>query len=652
MPRSQTFVLPEKCILTYADALYRRSRCYRYAIAEMRRLLGRIGVAVKARAQRDRGKTPRFSLHGDLVTEHRVPALSRGLRPDGYGIRISRTALTAVAPTPKGVLNAVYDVAERLGYLFLLPGEAGEWPPADRPWPLPCGSHRAQPRFPHRGVELGGAPKDYSTAEWMRFYAKLRFNAMVAHYSPDMKEAIALAEELGIRLEAGGHGLPQLRARKRFAREPGLFRMVQPEDFHGQRQGDYNLCASHPRGQRAVRDAYRRELRKHPQLYALHAWADDLPGGGWCLCPSCRSFTNADQAMMAMHALGEAAAAEGKRVPLLAYHDTLVPGLQVKPPRSGFLLFAPRERCYGHALDDPSCARNRVYCDALAAWMRTSADLDDAHTFEYYVDQGRFRGLYPFLPDAIRADMRAYRAAGIESHMALQVAGPAVAPEHNMLFFAKALWDERWTPLAHARWLAHRICPSDPAAWAAFLRGRARIFQDAMRFCGHDPSVYMDYRWLPETTSPFGETMRVAYVRATAELDDLARRLQRRMRKSWPARATALALREIRRARFEAAEFRVMAEQQTAVNRLGQHLATGDCRCLRPALEALTRARTALRAARGRARDTGLETDAYYFGLNAWLDREFAAKIRRTREALRAAPRPRRGMARTSVNAE
>ena len=38
--------------------------------------------------------------------------------------------------------------------------------------------------------------------------------------------------------------------------------------------------------------------------YAIHAWGDDLPAGGWCLCPSCRSFSPEDQSMIAMNLLG------------------------------------------------------------------------------------------------------------------------------------------------------------------------------------------------------------------------------------------------------------------------------------------------------------------------------------------------------------
>jgi len=110
------------------------------------------------------------------------------------------------------------------------------------------------------------------------------------------------------------------------------------------------------------------------------------------------------------------------RLPILAYHDTMFPGAQIDAPKNSFLLFAPRERCYAHALNEPACARNRVYYKALQEWMKKFKGIDDAHMFEYYFDQVLFRGIYPFLPNTILEDLKVY--AGMASNAVSRCKSP------------------------------------------------------------------------------------------------------------------------------------------------------------------------------------------------------------------------------------
>ena len=182
-------------------------------------------------------------------------------------------------------------------------------------------------------------------------------------------------------------------------------------------------------------------------------------------------------------------------MPFLAYHDTMFPGKQIDPPRRSFLLFAPRERCYGHALDDNNCPRNRHYLQALQEWTGTFREFDDNHTFEYYFDQILFRGMYPFVPSVIIDDARVYESHAIECHMSLQVAGPAIAPEYNMILFSRTAWEAGLT--AEQFYDELDVKMGATGAWRDYLRRRADVFADALRFCYHDLDVYLDYRWLP-----------------------------------------------------------------------------------------------------------------------------------------------------------
>ncbi len=599
------------------------STCYRYAVSELARLLQRMGVSTEAR-EGEGGSAPFWLALGEMPGE--AGLASTGLKHDGYRLRVAKRGIGIAAASAKGALNGVYELAERLGYLFLLPGEAGEWAP-ERPVDLPVGEFVMQPRFPFRGVfwnPLG--TKDYTVEEWLRFYAKLRFNAL----SLEDTGHRPLADELGLRFEVGGHGLSKMLPRDLFEKKPELFRLFQPEDFNGKRMKDSNFCITNSEARDIIKKNFQEKLASVRGAYGIHAWADDLPAGGWCLCPSCRSFSPPDQSMLAMNLLAEAARDCGSetRIANIAYHDTMRPGVNISPAAETFLLFAPRERCYGHALDDPSCARNRFYVEALKAWRTKCAGIGDNHTFEYYFDQILFRGLYPFMPGVILDDMRVYQEHDIESHMSLQIAGPALAPDFNMLLFAAAHWDETLTAGTFCQGLAAKLAPGGVPAWGEYLEARGRIFTDAMRMCGHDVEVYLDYRWLPETTSSFAREMAGVYAETSNRLAAAADRLEVAIPAGAPDRVRCLAGIEAKRARFEAAELMAMHYQQSAVNQFAEYLNTGNRASAAKGCELLTATLDALKVAKVKAIEFGLAPNTWYYGnINKWLTGEFERKI-------------------------
>ena len=614
-----------------------KNPCYQYAAAELQRLLGRIGIKAKIQTASE-SNTGNWLLLSSTGTAP-LTASPIGLKHDGFAIKVSTSGVAIAALEPKGILNGVYELAERLGFLFLMPGESGEWAPdiEERIPMLEQGIIKHNPRFPYRGVFGGSATAPFTVEEWFRFFAKLKFNATSQDEGDEW-----IAEETGIRLEIGGHGMSELLPRELFESRPVLFRMFQPEDFNGRRMSDSNFCCNHPESKRIVQENYRKKIKKLKGVYAVHTWADDLPAGGWCLCPLCRSYSPADQSMIAMRHFTEVVAQEKlpMRVPVIAYHDTMYPGKLAPVPKEGFLLYAPRERCYAHALNDPTCARNRFYFKALQEWMEKFAGIDDAHTFEYYFDQILFRGLHPFIPDVILEDMAAYEKAGIQTHLSLQVGGPVIAPEFNMLVFARGHWDGKLTADCFIAQIAQQLAPQDPVAskaWEAYLQQRRRVFASAMRLCDHSNDIYFDYRWLPETTQPFGAEMVQAYELDAVQLDAAAVKLQKRMSATCPERIRNLAEHEAGRAHFEAADLRAMASQQDGVNKIAQYVETSSLDTLRQGLDALRQTIARLEQTWQKAKEAGLPDNAYYYALNkAWLQREFAAKIQTYEKAFSA----------------
>ncbi len=75
--------------------------------------------------------------------------------------------------------------------------------------------------------------------------------------------------------------------------------------------------------------------------------------------------------------------------------------------------WAPRERCYSHAIDDPACEINPRYLESLKRYI----EIFDGrgHIFEYYADAILFGGLGFATPAVVASDLRAYRQLGLTS---------------------------------------------------------------------------------------------------------------------------------------------------------------------------------------------------------------------------------------------
>ena len=517
------------------------------------------------------------------------------IRFDGYQLTVKGDYAAIEAPTEKGVLNGVYEFAERLGFRFLTPFPDGELIP-EQPKELPNGTEIHQPRFPHRGIFITPVKEEIPMADRLRFYAKLKYNT-VRNSLPFAGEE-ALCRMLGIREETGGHGFPKLLDRGKFGEHPEYFRMFQPEDLGGKRLSDSNLCVTNPEVREIVVREFQKQLKEKHGYYAVHCWADDLPGGGWCWCPSCRSYSPAAQNMLGMKLLCRAADAGNfqQRISVIAYHDTLFPDPQIPVEPRMFLVWAPRERCYAHAINDPSCPRNAIHWKALLAWKEKFAGIDDSHTFEYYMDQLLFNGLHPFTPDVILEDMKAYLEAGIESHMTLQCTPWDIIPDINQQFFAKANWDAEITEERFLSWL------TDDPALRDFLHHRANVFKKVFAMCGHRMDIYLDYRYLPESDNEFSRKMAQEYCHGSEELASAASYLFRNLPTGpWKKFANQMG----KQAEFESAELESMHLQQSAMCKLAEGQITNSERCMHEACTLLERNLQSIEIAEAKCRAAG-----------------------------------------------
>ncbi len=130
------------------------------------------------------------------------------------------------------------------------------------------------------------------------------------------------------------------------------------------------------------------------------------------------------------------------RLSFLAYHDTVFPPRLVKPAPGIVFFYAPRERCYAHALDDPACPLNRQYSKALEKAL-PEFNRTDAEVFEYYTDEILFQNLTdPPLPGVISQDARYYHRLGISGVGSLMTnTSNFTTPMTDMFLYAEALWN-------------------------------------------------------------------------------------------------------------------------------------------------------------------------------------------------------------------
>jgi len=391
---------------------------------------------------------------------------------DAFRRTVAAGGVTIESATGRGLLFGAYDLLEDLGYRWYYPGPVGERAPVGDEVRLPHGVKVSGAALPGRSLILGHDLYLADAEGWVEWAARNRLNNVFLHEFPPpvlggrssryWREALAkvgpLARRRGLTVEFGGHGLAALLPRSLFRSHPDFFR------HDGRRRNpDHNLCPSSQGGLDVIRRNARAYLELHPGADVYHLWPDDIVGDGWCRCPGCASLSASDQALLATNAVAEVLAevAPGARLAFLVYHDTIEPPRQVRPRPNVALLYAPRERCYAHALDDPACGVNRGYHGHLVAGVEAvsggwpaggeaaaggetaaGAQASGPRVFEYYLDAVLFKSMLPPLSRVMARDPLAYRRAGVGTVGALMTSDrPWVSVSPNLWLFARLTWD-------------------------------------------------------------------------------------------------------------------------------------------------------------------------------------------------------------------
>ncbi|HXZ89170.1 MAG TPA: DUF4838 domain-containing protein [Candidatus Binataceae bacterium] len=397
-------------------------------------------------------------------------------------------ALVLAGGTERAVLHAAYDLLERLGARFPV-GGTPRLAHCDRAGLDNVEAGAVAPAFGRRAFVSDIMTWHYETPErlarhlehdhafipWMGARGLNAFSYIRHTVDSRLKidQLVPLYRERGIASEYGGHVLQSLLPRERFDRQPELF----PIGHEGLRIPRGNLCVSNPEALAIVSDGALRYVRDDPECALLHIWGADVKKGAWCRCGECAAMSPQLQYMRAVNAIADTIAErlpDGPPVTYLAYHDTLEPDPGLRPHPSVSFEWAPRERCYSHAIDDAACEVNPRYLESLKRYL----ELFDGrgHIFEYYADAILFGGLACATPAVISSDLRAYKAMGLDSISCLTFGAHSVlAYPVNLEAFARGTRSFAFDP---DRLLADTVAALHPAC-ASAMADAYRAIADA-----------------------------------------------------------------------------------------------------------------------------------------------------------------------------
>jgi len=453
-----------------------------FAAAELSAYLGRMFGRTPSIRRQPGPNAPWLALArpGDRLGPRPIPASAE------YAVQPAGEGATVAAASPRALVAAVYALLEAAGCRWSPhgpadefvpgPGEAGRVPPLEgrpafrrRAWAADLASwHYSVPdRLAAR------LPGDVAFIDWMAKTGATGF-LFIRHANDTQWTVPELVPELrrrGLALEGGGHALVELLPRALFPTHPEYF----PLGPTG-RSDLGNVCVSSREALAIVRERAAEARLTIPGAPDLHLWGLDLFGGGWCACPGCAELLPSDQLLRLCNEAADSVDESG-RVFHLAYHDTIAAPHLVRPHPRVWAEFAPRERCYAHALDDPACLTNVPYRRALEEHLERFAGRVDV--FEYYGDAILFGGCAVPLARVIAGDLAYYERAGVAGVSCLIFGQYSLwAYGVNVETFARGACRPGDAAEAPAHWCARRFGGAAAAMGrylAALERSMARV---------------------------------------------------------------------------------------------------------------------------------------------------------------------------------
>jgi len=269
----------------------------------------------------------------------------------GYFIEVTPSAVRLRGATPTGTLFAAYDLLERLGCRWFMPGEIGEVVPMIGMIQLPATSAVELPSFTSRNLQA--LPRGELSEQW------------------------ALRNRLGGEVYPGAHSWAALVPPDRYLEtNPEYFSLVNGERTPRQ------LCTSNP----AVITIVAQGIIAAHEADPTRTWFGIGPndGGGFCECENCLALDAGDWDPFSGEisitdrflSFANAVAAQVHEVypdirfAFYVYHNYMRPPLRVMPDPSIIPAIAPIALCRLHGMGNPVCPERNYHQFLIREWTR------------------------------------------------------------------------------------------------------------------------------------------------------------------------------------------------------------------------------------------------------------------------------------------
>ncbi len=434
------------------------------------------------------------------------------LRWDGYAVVAREGRLILASLLERGVLFAVYEFLKSNGCRFIKAARVNESIPQRDAFSFD-GSVYRNPSFEIRSL----ATTVYEDTEvWKRetvdfvdWCAKNAINTVFLHQSvqtPLKNKNYEVQCEIarrGLRLEFGGHSAEQYIPRELFEKEPERFILKD-----GVRTAQGNFCVSNQKNYIDIKDNVLRYLRENSGIEVLHVWFEDSLSGSWCQCGQCKAMSPAAQQMHVVNYLARELKEEFPQMKfdMLLYHDALEKIEDIEQPEPNVVaVFAPRERCYAHALNDKSCALNTAMCGRLQDAIKKFG-VENVCVFDYYMDYVLFSKIKTVLPHVIAKDLYYYHSLGLGQVCSLSFGLYSYwAYELNFYVYARHTFDA----CADIEQTIDDFCNDFKLgqSFKCYLSQMEQFCTQYFAFCGYLVNWYYDIRSL-NLCDYFGEHIR------------------------------------------------------------------------------------------------------------------------------------------------
>ena len=378
-----------------------------FAATELQRYLAQmLAQEVASRRNAQPGALPSLYLAvgtGELPAA--LPAAAAGLPPDGYVLSGNREGVLLQAPTPRGLLYAVYGLLKHLGARWFFPGPSGEFIPRVKTLKLDGLDVTSAPVIRQRGVLIRGTSPILD--QWVDFAPKIGLNAFALETHHGIHRLPGLAAGRGLHLRLRRHFFPTI------------------------------FCSEDERTLHWEETLMKGYLQSLPtEIDSAQVRPADVFGAR-CTCPVDAPYSLADQVMRFTNRMARVAREiqPDMEYPYVAYQGTWGPPPQVKPGPGVTLSLAPIDHCFNHAVNDPGCRINSGNrydepMDHFEYGVRPVVEehlrrFDPATAFlvDYWVDasifgRGRLRHWECRLPNnggIVQQDIQYYHSLGIPS---------------------------------------------------------------------------------------------------------------------------------------------------------------------------------------------------------------------------------------------